>query len=403
MRIVYTFSIRLLYLVIWIAQFFNPKAKKWIAGRKPGFTPYPKIEADRKVIWFHCASLGEFDQGLPLMKLLKEKDPSLFLVVTFFSPSGFENYNKRQHMVDFACYFPLDTSSNAKTFLNHFKVKQAFFVKYEFWANFIFEAKNQGIKIYSVCTIFREKHRFFKWYGGFFRKTLKLIDYFFVQNKQSLELLHSIGITKAKIVGDLRFDRVIENKKTLVPDPVLEQFIKHKNIWILGSSWSVDEAFLEEEINTFEGQLIIAPHDISEKHLLEIENRFPGNTIRYTQCRPDEDKKIIILDCIGKLANAYSFGTFAYVGGGFTGSLHNILEPAVFGLPVIFGPKHKRFPEAQLFIDQEVGFSVSTAEELNKTLQHTSIYQEQIKERIQLLIKENAGSSEKIVTQLEMN
>ena len=365
MSLLYTFSMRLLYAAFWLAQFFNPKAKKWIEGRKN--ESYPPVESGKAVVWFHCASLGEFDQGLPLMELLKAKNPEIFLLVTFFSPSGYEHYNKRKHPVDFACYLPLDMPSKARKFLAHFHPQQAFFVKYEFWSNVIREAKKKETKVYSVCTVFRSDHRFFKWYGGFFRNTLREIDYFFVQNRQSLDLLHSIGITKAERVGDLRFDRVIAHKQNLVPDPVLEQFVSGGNTWVLGSSWTVDEAFLEEAIGQFEGKIILAPHDISEKHLAEIEKRFAGQTVRYTQFN-DENCRIIILDCIGKLANAYVYGTFAYVGGGFSGSLHNILEPAVFGLPVIFGPKHKRFPEAQLFIDQGVGFSVSTAEELRSAL-----------------------------------
>lgn len=398
MRLLYTFSIRLLYVVFWLAQFFNPKAKKWILGRKaPSFPAIPK---SKKVIWFHCASLGEFDQGLPLMNLLKAKDESVFLLVTFFSPSGFEHYNKRQHQVDFACYLPLDIPSKAKQFLRFFKPEKAFFVKYEFWSNFIFEAKKQKVKVFSICTIFRENHRFFSWYGSFFRKTLKQVDYFFVQNKQSLDLLQSIGISKAMRVGDLRFDRVIENKKALVKDEVLENFIQGEKCWVLGSSWSVDEAFLAEEINTFEGKIILAPHDISEKHISEIEQRFLGQTIRYSQFKKEENKKIILLDCIGKLANAYSYGTFAYVGGGFTGSLHNILEPAAFGLPVIFGPKHKRFPEAQLFIDEQLGFSVSSSEELKKSLANIKENLPELQEKIMLLVEQNAGASEKIFAAL---
>lgn len=393
MRLLYTFSIRLLYVTFWLAQFFNPKAKKWIEGRKKQH--YPAIDRNKTVIWFHCASLGEFDQGLPLMQLLKEKKPDLFLLVTFFSPSGYEHYSKRKHAVDYACYLPLDVPSKARAFLQHFQPKQAFFVKYEFWSNFIFEAKKQGTKLYSVCTIFREDHRFFKWYGSFFRETLKQIDYFFVQNRQSLDLLHSIRITQAEGVGDLRFDRVIAHKNNLQADPVLERFIVGQTTWVLGSSWNVDESFLESAIRNFEGKIILAPHDVSEKHLLEIEKRFAGHTVRYTQF-DGKGHQIIILDCIGKLANAYAYGSFAYVGGGFTGSLHNILEPAVFGLPVIFGPKHKRFPEAGLFIDEGVGFSVSTPEELNAVLSQIAHKLPELKQKTMELVKANTGAAEKI-------
>ena len=399
MASLYTFSIRMLYLAIWLAQAFHPKAKKWVRGRRN--MVYPVIPRDKKLIWFHCASLGEFDQGLPLMNLLKEKNPDIFLLVTFYSPSGYEHYTKRRHPVDYACYLPLDLPSNARHFLEHFRPQEAFFVKYEFWNNFIFEAKKRGVRLYSVCTLFREDHRFFKWYGGFFRETLRKIDYFFVQNRQSLELLASIGITRAELSGDLRFDRVIANRKQLEPDEVLERFSPGKNAWVLGSSWPVDEAFLAKEINAFQGCVILAPHDISEKHIGEIEKLFSGQIVRYTRFEGETGKKILVLDCIGKLANAYAYGSFAYVGGGFSGSLHNILEPAVFGLPVIFGPKHKRFPEAQLFIHEGVGFSVSGPEELQQALENIQNRLPGLKQKAEALVERHTGVGEKIMKKLQ--
>lgn len=398
MRLCYTFGIRAYYALIFLAQFFNPKAKKWIEGRK--LQTFPAIPKGKTVFWFHCASLGEFDQGLPLMNKMKEQDSSVFLLVSFFSPSGFEHYQKRKHQVDYACYLPIDTKTNARQFLNHFQPKQSFFVKYEFWSNFIFEAKTRNISMYSICAIFRENHRFFKWYGGFFRKTLRQMEHFFVQNQNSIDLLKSIGITSATLVGDMRFDRVIENKNALEKDDVLEQFIASESVWVIGSSWSVDEAFLSGAITEFQGHIILAPHDISEKHLEEIEQRFVNQTIRYTKYVPDTRAKIIILDCIGKLASAYSYGTFAYVGGGFTGSLHNILEPAVFGLPVIFGPKHDRFPEAQLFIDVGVGFSVSDHESLNKSVSFINEQRVTLKQKTVFLVEKNKGAAELIFKQL---
>lgn len=402
MRFLYTFSIRILYIGIWFAHFFNVKANKWINGRKNLASSFPKIPSGYRIVWFHCASLGEFDQGLPLMNLMKEKN--IYLLVTFFSPSGYENYTTRKHQIDFACYLPLDVPSQVKLFITHFKPEKAFFVKYEFWSNIIFEAKKQGVKIYSLCTIFRKDHRFFRWYGSFFRKTLRQLDFFFVQNQTSIDLLSSIGIQNAELVGDLRFDRVLENKKTIEKDKILDQFVVSKSIWVVGSSWPVDENFLSSSILSFvsTGQIILAPHDVSEDHIREIEKHFHGLTIRYSKFESNyTHQKIIIVDCIGKLSNAYSYGSFAYVGGGFSGSLHNILEPAVFGLPVIFGPKHDRFPEAQLFIDHSVGYSVSSDEELKKTLTHISENHAVIKREIQKLVENHAGASEKIIVLLE--
>jgi 3-deoxy-D-manno-octulosonic-acid transferase len=403
MVILYNFSLFLYYLAIYIAQFFNPKAKKWILGRQNFWNNLPNVSSN-EVFWFHCASLGEFDQGLPLMNKLKEKNPSIFLLVTFFSPSGFENYNKRQHLVDFACYIPLDTTKNAQKFINHFKPKQCFFVKYEFWYSYINEAKKSGAKVYSICTIFRDDHRFFKWYGGFFRKSLRLIDYFFVQNQSSIDLLKGIQITKASVVGDMRFDRVIENKNKCTSDVIITEFLKDQKAFIIGSSWSVDEGFLCEFILSYSklNKIIIAPHDIKEKHILEIEQRFKGETCRYSKFDTSKNEKnILIVDCIGKLSNIYQYGSLAYIGGGFTGSLHNILEPAVFGLPVIFGPKHKRFPEAQMFIENGVGFSISEKSQIESTIQNIKKNDSILKQKLDVLIKNQAGVVDEIYTFLK--
>jgi 3-deoxy-D-manno-octulosonic-acid transferase len=367
----YSFSIRILFLVFWLAHFFNPKAKKWIKGRQNWRKNLPKIDSSKEIIWFHCASLGEFDQGLPLMNKFRAEKPEVFILLTFFSPSGFENYHKRQHPADFVSYLPLDTKSNARDFLNHFKPKEFYIVKYEFWCNFIFEAKRQGVKMYSICAIFRTNQRFFKWYGGIFRKAIHCFDRIFVQNDESIDLLKKINYSKVTKVGDMRFDRVLENKAGLVKDEIIEQFLNGEKAFILGSSWTIDEQFLKEEIDKLisKQKIIIAPHDISAGHVAEIEKLFAPNTIKFSEFKEKYDNQtILIIDCIGKLSNAYSYGNLAYIGGGFTGKLHNILEPAVFGLPVIFGPKFTKFPEAQQFIDTGIGFSVSKREELKTSI-----------------------------------
>ncbi len=399
MRFIYSISIRFLIFGIFLAQFFNAKAKKGILGRKNWLSKLPKVEENREIIWFHCASLGEFDQGLPLMNRLKNENPSIFLLVTFFSPSGFENYNKRNHPVDFACYLPFDTKKNATLFLNHFKVSKIFIVKYEFWCNLIFEAKNRNVQIYSICAIFRQNQRFFKWYGSIFRKAISCFERIFVQNQESVDLLKSISFDEVSLVGDMRFDRVLENKMHVQEDLILTQFLEKDKAFIVGSSWSIDENFLKKSIeNTIQKQkVIIAPHEIGEKHLSEIETLFQLKTIRYSQFEEKyNSQKILIIDSIGKLSNAYSYGSFAYVGGGFTGSLHNILEPAVFGLPVIFGPKYARFPEAQLFINEEIGFSVSTEEELEKVLLNITNEKKMLSLKSSAFIEKNKGVVDKI-------
>jgi 3-deoxy-D-manno-octulosonic-acid transferase len=391
-------------LGIFLAQFFNPKAKKWIEGRKKWKSLLPKIAEDQEVIWFHCASLGEFDQGLPLMNKLKEENSNLFLCVSFFSPSGFENYNKRKHLVDFAFYLPLDTKSNMTFLMENLRPKKIFIVKYEFWCNLIFSAKKNKVQLYSVCAIFRENHRFFRWHGGIFRKALLCFNHLFVQTKISQDLLNSINITKHTLVGDMRFDSVIDNKNNLEKDLCIEQFLNNEKAFIIGSSWTIDECFLKNFVLniTKEEKIILAPHDIKESHITEIENEFKGKTIRYSQLENIQNSNcpILILDCIGKLSSAYNYGKIAYIGGGFTGSLHNILEPAVFGLPVIFGPKFKRFPEAQLFIDEGIGFSVSEENEL------LNVYEKAIHDLNNLnykaiqLIARNKGVVEKIMSKI---
>lgn len=398
MSLIYTFGIHLYGLALRIASLFIPKAKLWINGRAEQKNQFPDV-SNKKVIWFHCASLGEFDQGLPLMNILKKEDPSIFLLVTFFSPSGFENYQKRKHSIDYACYIPLDTPKKAKKFVSHFKPEIALFVKYEFWSNFIFELKRKGTKLYSISTILRADHRFFKWYGGYFRKTLKQFDFFFVQNQSTKDLLATIGIDKVEITGDSRFDRVIENKDKMVKNPLLEQFTKGaQSVLICGSTWPKDEDLLSSIIN--EGQfdkVIIAPHNIDVKHIAELEKIIKVDFEKITEASEKiNQSKVLIIDTIGQLTSAYAYATTAYVGGGFTGNLHNILEPAVFGLPVIFGPKHSRFPEAQAFIDEGFGFSISNQEELNSALLKAENEHQELKTKAISFVSANAGASQKI-------
>lgn len=390
---------------IWLAQAFNPKAKSWIAGRKDIWSTFPKLNND-EVYWFHCASLGEFDQGLPLMNQLKRQNADLFILVTFFSPSGYEHYHKRSHVADFVCYLPLDTKANAKRFVHYFKPTHVFFIKYEFWKNYIQAAKEEGAKVYSVSALFRENHRFFGNSGRLFQKVLKKIDFFFVQNQLSLDLLNSIGIKNAVVVGDTRFDRVIENKKNVQADTYIEEFLQGKKAFIVGSSWLEDEVLLKNLILKIckEIPVIIAPHDISENHLKQIEQLFGDQIIRYSDLsEQDSYPPILLINSIGKLANAYCYGFVAYVGGGFSGSLHNILEPAVFGLPVIFGPKHSRFPEGQQFVDAGIGFSVSSETELQEAWDFIQENLESISEKTEKQVHQSEGATQKIIDFLRLN
>jgi 3-deoxy-D-manno-octulosonic-acid transferase len=366
----YNISIRLYGVLLWLIQGLNPKAKAWVGGRKSYWSKLPVIHPTEQIYWFHCASLGEFDQGIPVMNLLKEQDPSLKILVTFFSPSGMEHYQKRKHCADYVYYLPLDTPNNAKRFLNHFNPSRIFFIKYEFWLNYLFDAKKRAIPMYSVSCILRPSQIYFKWYGGFFRKGLHCFTAFFVQNEETKELLQQIHIQQVSVTGDTRFDKVIENKKLVQKDNLIELFLQGEKAIILGSSWSVEEELFHAYYQKLhlKPKVIIAPHDISEGHLTAIEKTFGSEMIRYSQLDENSNQNILLIDCIGKLANAYSYGKIAFIGGGFTGKLHNTLEPVVFGLPVLFGPKHRKFPEAEKFINAGIAFTIQNEAEFTESV-----------------------------------
>jgi 3-deoxy-D-manno-octulosonic-acid transferase len=394
MRVFYGLGVRILFALMWCAHFFHPKAKKWIDGRK---TPIPILPKDKIVYWFHCASLGEFDQGLPIMNELKEKNPSIFLVVTFFSPSGMDNFHKRDHKADLVLYLPLDTKRKAQNFIDKIHPGKVFFVKYEFWYNHLKAARRSGAKIYGVSSLFRPSHRFFKWYGGFFRKALALFDHFFCQDPRSLDLLKSIGISQATVTGDSRYDRMITVRDKNEPNPKIELFIGQEKVLLLGSSWPLEEELFKDAISSIQNdwKIIIAPHDISENHIQSIEKIYPNLTSRYTQ-EIDVNKRILIVDTIGQLTSAYRYATVAYVGGGFTGKLHNILEPGAFGVPVLIGPKHERFPEAELFISRKCAQVITDADGFKSGLAFLNAQKEFISQELTTIFQENSGTASKI-------
>ena len=400
MKVLYNIGIYAYGLALLTLSLFHKKAKRWIKGRRNYFKSLPKITS-KNVYWFHCASLGEFDQALPVMNAFKEKNSSVFILVTFFSPSGFEHYNKREHQVDFACYLPLDTKRNASRFIKHFSPKKVFFVKYEFWANYIFEAKKNNAKLFSISSIFRKDQYYFRPKASFFPSILKQFDYFFVQNKESLELLNSIGIKKCIVSGDTRFDRVIENKKKLITNDIIKGFKNNKPTLVIGSSWFSDESILIPIINKqlFDFNFIIAPHDISENHIQQIIKKINVPFIRYTNISKslqNQNANVLILDSIGQLANAYQYGDIAYIGGGFSGKLHNILEPSVFGLPVIFGPKHNRFPEASFFLEKKIAKSIHDEKELINAIKEFGTSFPVLKKEIINLVDKQKGAASKI-------
>jgi 3-deoxy-D-manno-octulosonic-acid transferase len=396
--------------ILKLISVFNPKLRLGLEGRKKWKSAIDKIPKDKPLIWFHCASLGEFDQGLPLMNLIIAKDPSFQIVVTFFSPSGYLHYQKRKNPVDFAFYLPFDTQSNAKEFLSLLKPKMGFFVKYEFWPNFLNEAKNQRIPIFSVATILRSNQIYFKWYGGLFRNALKNVSFFFAQNNDTSNLLIRLGIHNYEIIGDTRFDRVLENKKLFeqtknnLDFDVFGKFLSNQKALIFGSSWSPEEQILFSFLAENKSQkVILAPHNVSESNIESLQQKLGTNAVRFTSFEKDfSNQQVLILDTIGNLSTAYSFGKVAFVGGGFTGSLHNILEPAVFGLPVFFGPKHQKFPEANEFINQGIGFEVESYQEFKIKLNEVQTKLESLSFKTIEFVESQRGASEKILENKEI-
>jgi len=395
--LIYNFFILLYGLGIRLFALFNEKAKKWVHGRKKNLSNLPNV-ANRNVVWFHCSSLGEFDQALPIIESWDKKD---FILVTFFSPSGYEN-KKNFQGADYICYLPLDTPKNARQFVKHFSPKKAFFVKYEFWLNYIDQLHELGSEIYSLSTVLRSNQHFFKWYGAVFVKRLKNFHYFFVQNKVTADLLNSLGIKKVKITGDTRYDRVLDRKNKILPNEQIKNWLNGEKAFVIGSSWAKDEELLLPILKNLNCKIIIAPHEVNEKNIQRLKNSLTDTYFCYSKLKDKKDpipieSKILILDCIGVLAEAYYFGKFAYVGGGFGTGLHNILEPAAFGLPVAFGPIYQKFPEAEIFLQNGIAKSISSIENLESTIQYFEKNYDTLAEKINSFMSNNSGAKEKVI------
>ncbi len=357
--------------VLKIAALFSPKMKLFVNGRKDVFTTLKsKILPTDQTIWFHAASLGEFEQGLPVMERMKHQFPNHKIIVTFFSPSGYE-VRKNNSIADVTVYLPLDTQSNAKRFLNLVHPELVFFIKYEFWPNYLNELKNRSIKTYLISGIFRENQAFFKWYGGFYRNALLAFDYFFVQNDSSKKLIQSIGFNNVKISGDTRFDRVVSILERDNSLDFIEQFKDYKTTIVVGSSWPKDENFLVNYINNSDENVkfIIAPHNIKSEQIQELKNSITKKTILFSEKnnKNANEFQVFIIDTIGILTKIYSYADIAYVGGGFGNpGVHNILEPATFGVPIVIGPNYAHFAEATALVNSNGCLSVSNQNQLNE-------------------------------------
>jgi 3-deoxy-D-manno-octulosonic-acid transferase len=373
MIFIYNFAIRSYYITILIASIFNHKARLWVDGRRNWARKFENLTSfNCPLAWFHCASLGEFEQGRPLMEAYREKNPNHKILLTFFSPSGYE-VRKNYSGVDFVHYLPIDTKRNAIKFISIVKPSIVFFVKYEFWHHFLGELSKRSIPTYLVSGIFRSNQIFFRWYGIWNRRVIRFFTHIFVQNKNSKELLKSIGINNVTISGDTRFDRVSANAKAAERHPLLDRFCYNAKVIIAGSTWPKDEELLVDFINNHlvsDTKFIIATHEIGEQRIKNLLAQIGAKAIRFTQ-KKDEDfegARVLILDTIGHLASAYGYGCIAYVGGGFGVGIHNTLEPATFGLPIIFGPNYQKFNEAKELIAMGAAQSVTNTTELSTAL-----------------------------------
>ena len=414
-----------IYFVLWgiaIASLFNEKVRKMWRGEREAFKILKqKVDPNAKYIWFHAASLGEFEQGRPLMERIRKDYPQYKILLTFYSPSGYE-VRKNYEGADIICYMPVDTRLNAIRFLRLVRPVMVFFIKYEFWSNFLHILKHRNIPTYSVSSIFREDQVFFKWYGRNYAGVLKCFTRFFVQNEESKRLLEGIGITAVDVVGDTRFDRVLQIKEAAKQLPICEAFrtgvassqsadVPHHDfkVFVAGSSWPPDENIFIPFFNEHKDwRLLIAPHVIAEEHLKLILSLIKGKkVVRYTQTTPEEaaDADVLIIDCFGLLSSMYNYGDVAYIGGGFGVGIHNTLEAAVWNMPVIFGPNNKKFQEAQGLLKSGGGFEINTYEDfsaLMSSLMNDETFLKQAGDKAGAFVAHLAGATDKVLASVKL-
>ena len=413
MLFLYNLIIILASQVVKLLALFSPKMKLFVDGRKEVFSKIrEKIKLSDKTIWFHAASLGEYEQGLPVIEKIKIQYPNHKIVISFFSPSGYE-VRKNNTVADVTVYLPLDTKSNAKMFLKLVHPELVFFIKYEYWPNYLNELKKLQIKTYLISGIFREKQAFFKWYGGFYRNALKTFEYFFVQNESSKKLLQSIGFNNVKISGDTRFDRVVSILERDNSLDFIEQFKgDSSNVGmttiVIGSSWPKDEELLINYINNSSDNIkfIIAPHNIKSEQIANLKSQLTKSTLLFSEKENQDLKEIqvFIIDTIGILTKIYSYADISYVGGGFGNpGVHNILEPATFGVPIIIGPNYSHFAEATALVHQEGCVSISNQKELNEAF-YNLIFNEDVRHEkghiCSTFVQMNKGATEIILNHI---
>lgn len=407
--LIYWLAIRCYALFVRAASFFNPKARLFVKGRRDLLqrVKYALINERRPRIWIHCASLGEFEQGRPVIEQLRKKYPYYAIVLTFFSPSGYE-VRKDYDGVDYVFYLPLDSFSNAKKFVDLVKPRLAVFVKYELWYFLLSQIAAKDIPLLLISAIFREGQPFFKWYGGLHRNMLQCFSHLFVQDDVSVQMLYKIGVDNVSIAGDTRFDRVTESvlqKEQALP--IADSFCNDHQILVAGSTWEDDEVFLKKALTKLplNWKLIVVPHEVHEAHLNKIETVFDGDTIRWSQWDSNASKRILLVDKVGLLLQLYRYARVAWVGGGFgKAGVHNVLEAAVYGIPVCYGPIYHQFLEARELIMKEGGISFNDPDDFASKILHwdnqTSDYERYAKAAGNYVAK-HTGATRKIMDYIE--
>ena len=408
----YNISIYLYSFFIQIASVFNSKARLWVDGRKDIFERIHAALEDeptgeeRKIAWFHCASLGEFEQGRPVIEEFRSRFPAYKIFLTFFSPSGFE-VRKNYKDADYIFYLPADTRLNAERFISIVNPRMVFFIKYEYWYNYLRCLHNKEIPFYIISAIFRPGQHFFKWYGSWFRDQIKQVTCFFLQDNESAKLLLKIGINRFSVTGDTRFDRVYAIARQFHSYPLIEEFCRDSQVILAGSSWAEDEEILFPMMNKSGSSLrfIIAPHETHSERISSLISRLKIPALRYSEAGNENihDFRVLIIDSIGILAHLYQYPFIAYIGGGFGSGIHNILEAAAFGVPVIFGPNYKKFREAKELISLGGAFTISDANQFiqitNRLLTHTEEYSTSSVICYQY-VQEHKGVTEKILEKI---
>ena len=409
----YSLIIHLYAFFIELISPFHKKARLMRLGQwKTNGTLREKIDRNAKYIWFHASSLGEFEQGRPLIEKIKAEHPEYKILLTFFSPSGYE-VRKNYGGVDVVCYLPFDTPYRVKKFLELSKPVMAIFIKYEFWDNYLSELKRRNIPVYIVSAIFRKEQLFFKWYGGMYRKVLSYFTHIFVQDDASRELLSKYGVTNVSVFGDTRFDRVQDVYKNTKQVPMVDLFVNNNRsdnqlTMVAGSSWQQDEEVYLNYFNEHpELKLIIAPHEIHKDHLMHIESMLKRPSIRLSEATEKDikGKSCLIVDSFGLLSSIYRYGDLAYIGGGFGAGIHNVLEAAVYGIPVIFGPKYQKFKEARDLLQVGGAFSITDEKAFESKMEELSTYRDLLEAAGAAagdFVKSNIGATNRIIASIPL-